>query len=158
MKKPSDRVGPRRAKRGRRVRGGGGARAPPGGARGGPPPPSRRAPPAGPPPPGPAPPAATGAHAPRGPARPPAPAQALALIRVRAPVARNLGDYQLHPALLDSCLQVHQGTLPFAGADHLDAGTYVPCRAERVRWYRPLAPGLADAPDVPLRFYCHFLT
>src|SRR6185295_13741371 len=68
-------------------------------------------------------------------------------IRIPEPVARHLGDYLVHPALLDGCLQVHQGTLPFAGEGRLDAGTYVPRRAEQFRRYRPLAAA---------RFYCHF--
>jgi acyl transferase domain-containing protein/acyl carrier protein len=80
--------------------------------------------------------------------------EALALLRVRESLAASLADYLFHPAVLDSGLQVYQGTLPFSGEGRLATGTYVPQRAERVRCYR----SLAYTADMPAQWYCHFHT
>ena len=60
--------------------------------------------------------------------------EALGRIAVPAAVAAEIGEYHMHPALLDSCLQVTLATV----ADQPDEdgqGVFVPSKAERIRYY-----------------------
>jgi thioester reductase-like protein len=82
-------------------------------------------------------------------------AEALASIQLSEPVVATLSDYLVHPALLDSCLQLYQAILPLAGANRLNTGTFVPQHAERIQWHRPLG-GVASARPESSRFWCCF--
>jgi phthiocerol/phenolphthiocerol synthesis type-I polyketide synthase C len=60
--------------------------------------------------------------------------EALGHIAVPAAVAAELGDYHMHPALLDACLQVTLATVA-EQPDEDRQGVYVPGKAERIRFY-----------------------
>ena len=60
--------------------------------------------------------------------------EALGRIIAPAAVAAELGEYRIHPALLDACLQITLATIP----DQLDEEAqvvFVPSKAERIRFY-----------------------
>src|ERR1700730_2629274 len=60
--------------------------------------------------------------------------EALGRIVAPAAIVTELGEYRIHPALLDACLQVTLATIP----DQLDEGArvvFVPSKAERIRFY-----------------------
>ena len=60
--------------------------------------------------------------------------EALGRIVAPAVIASELGEYRIHPALLDACLQVTLATIP----DQLDEEArvvFVPSKAERIRFY-----------------------
>ena len=60
--------------------------------------------------------------------------EALGRIVAPAAIAAELGEYRIHPALLDACLQVTLATIP----DQLDEEArvvFVPSKAERIRFY-----------------------
>src|SRR6516164_2205213 len=60
--------------------------------------------------------------------------EALGHIAVPAAVAAELGEYHMHPALLDACLQVTLATVA-EQPDEDHQGVYVPGKAERIRFY-----------------------
>jgi phthiocerol/phenolphthiocerol synthesis type-I polyketide synthase C len=60
--------------------------------------------------------------------------EALGHIAVPAAVGAELGEYHIHPALLDACLQVILATVP-EGPDEGRQGVFVPSKAERIRFY-----------------------
>src|SRR6516164_4305663 len=60
--------------------------------------------------------------------------EALGHIAVPAAVAAELGEYHMHPALLDACLQVTLATVA-EQPDEDRQGVYVPSKAERIRFY-----------------------
>jgi phthiocerol/phenolphthiocerol synthesis type-I polyketide synthase C len=60
--------------------------------------------------------------------------EALGRIVAPAAIVTELGEYRIHPALLDACLQVTLAAIP----DQLDEGArvvFVPSKAERIRFY-----------------------
>ncbi len=59
-----------------------------------------------------------------------------ALGRIVAPevIASELGEYRIHPALLDACLQVTLATIPDQ-PDQEARAVFVPSKAERIRFY-----------------------
>lgn len=59
-------------------------------------------------------------------------------------IAHKLEGYRLHPALLDSAMQVGNGAVIRAIEQHLiaEASTFLPVRMARVRWYRPMGQRL----------------
>ena len=60
--------------------------------------------------------------------------EALGRIVAPAAIVTELGEYRIHPALLDACLQVTLATIP----DELDEEgrvVFVPSKAERIRFY-----------------------
>ena len=60
--------------------------------------------------------------------------EALGRIVVPAVIASEIGEYRIHPALLDACLQITLATIP----DQLDEeaqSVFVPSKAERIRFY-----------------------
>ncbi len=60
--------------------------------------------------------------------------EAFGRIVTPAVIASELGEYRIHPALLDACLQVTLATIP----DQLDEEArvvFVPSKAERIRFY-----------------------
>ncbi|QRR36013.1 SDR family NAD(P)-dependent oxidoreductase [Hydrogenophaga sp. YM1] len=60
-----------------------------------------------------------------------------ALGEIELPAAAGAGDYLLHPALLDACLQVMAAALPARTA----AGqAYLPMAIERLQWHRTPGP------------------
>lgn len=59
--------------------------------------------------------------------------EALARITVPAAIAAELGEYRIHPALLDACLQVTLATIP--DGDEEGQGVFVPSKAKRIRFY-----------------------
>ncbi len=79
-------------------------------------------------------------------------AECVAILRIPEPLTANLGDFLFHPAVLDSGIQLYQGTLPFAGVNQLNAGTFVPKSAERVVCHRPLSATFSG------ELRCHFRT
>jgi phthiocerol/phenolphthiocerol synthesis type-I polyketide synthase C len=60
--------------------------------------------------------------------------EALGRITVPAAIAAELGEYRIHPALLDACLQVTLATIP--DGDEEGQGVFVPSKAKRIRFYR----------------------
>src|SRR5260370_38604362 len=59
--------------------------------------------------------------------------EALGRIVAPAAIVTELGEYRIHPALLDACLQVTHATVP----DQLDEdarAVFVPSKAERIRF------------------------
>jgi acyl transferase domain-containing protein/NADPH:quinone reductase-like Zn-dependent oxidoreductase/acyl carrier protein len=56
--------------------------------------------------------------------------------RIVAPavIASELGEYRIHPALLDACLQITLATIPDQ-ADQEARVVFVPSKAERIRFY-----------------------
>jgi phthiocerol/phenolphthiocerol synthesis type-I polyketide synthase C len=60
--------------------------------------------------------------------------EALGHIAVPAAVAAELGEYHMHPALLDACLQVTLATVA-EQPDEDRQGVFVPIKAERIRFY-----------------------
>src|SRR5215831_11824869 len=60
--------------------------------------------------------------------------EALGHIAVPAAVAAELGEYHMHPAFLDACLQVTLATVA-EQPDEDRQGVYVPGKAERIRFY-----------------------
>ncbi|HKY96130.1 MAG TPA: type I polyketide synthase, partial [Kiloniellales bacterium] len=52
----------------------------------------------------------------------------------------DLDGYRLHPALLDACFQVSNGTVVRAMEERgvTEHTTYLPVRMQRLRWYRPM--------------------
>jgi acyl transferase domain-containing protein/acyl carrier protein len=64
--------------------------------------------------------------------------EALARIQATGEIARDTAAYQLHPALLDACLQLLGAAIPGAGADSSVDDVYIPVELGS---YRPLQPG-----------------
>jgi phthiocerol/phenolphthiocerol synthesis type-I polyketide synthase C len=60
--------------------------------------------------------------------------EALGRIAVPAAVGAELGEYHMHPALLDACLQVTLATVA-EQPDEERQGVFVPIKAERIRFY-----------------------
>jgi len=60
--------------------------------------------------------------------------EALGRIIVPAAIAAELGEYRIHPALLDACLQITLATDPDQ-PDEEAQGVFVPSKAERIRFY-----------------------
>jgi phthiocerol/phenolphthiocerol synthesis type-I polyketide synthase C len=60
--------------------------------------------------------------------------EALGRIAVPAAVGAELGEYHMHPALLDACLQVTLATVA-EQPDEDRQGVFVPSKAERIRFY-----------------------
>jgi len=60
--------------------------------------------------------------------------EALGRIAVPAAVGAELGEYHMHPALLDACLQVTLATVAEQSDEHRQ-GVFVPSKAERIRYY-----------------------
>ena len=60
--------------------------------------------------------------------------EALGRIVAPAVIATELGEYRIHPALLDACLQITLATIPDQ-PDQEAQIVFVPSRAERIRFY-----------------------
>ncbi len=60
--------------------------------------------------------------------------EALGHIAVPAAIEAELGEYHLHPALLDACLQVTLATIPDQPGETGQV-VFVPSKAERIRFY-----------------------
>lgn len=71
-------------------------------------------------------------------------------VQVPKELPGGLEGYRLHPAVFDSCLQVGNGafirSLELGTA--ADAGTFLPVRIGRLRWYRPMTRRLAASSEV----------
>ena len=60
--------------------------------------------------------------------------EALGRIIVPPAIAAELGEYRIHPALLDACLQITLATDPDQ-PDEESQGVFVPSKAERIRFF-----------------------
>jgi acyl transferase domain-containing protein len=68
--------------------------------------------------------------------------EALGRLRLSAGLTAEAGSYQIHPALLDACLQVFGATVLEKDGAVKDA-TYLPVGLARLRFYKRPAPGIA---------------
>ena len=62
--------------------------------------------------------------------------ESLGQIRLAPELQSELGDYQLHPALLDACLQIFVAAWPSNGEQTADNETYLPLRLESYRFHK----------------------
>ena len=92
--------------------------------------------------------------------------EAVGQIRLPEPVFEQSESYQIHPALLDTCLQVSEAAFPGFGRQEAEADLYLPVVWERVKIYgragtllwshafvRPQARSKREVRTVDLRLY-----